>query len=60
VLDALHAALAAAGVERIFAEVRASNAPAIALYLDRGYREVGIRRAYYRDGEDARILACDL
>ena len=34
-------------------DVRASNAPAIALYSKLGFTAVGKRRAYYRDGEDA-------
>ena len=38
-------------------EVRASNEPAIALYTDMGFQEVGRRRNYYRNPkEDALIL----
>jgi ribosomal-protein-alanine N-acetyltransferase len=38
-------------------EVRRSNAPAIALYLSLGYREVGVRPRYYaEDGEDALVM----
>ena len=38
-------------------EVRASNVPAIALYTDLGFMEVGRRRNYYRNPkEDALIL----
>jgi ribosomal-protein-alanine N-acetyltransferase len=38
-------------------EVRASNEPAIALYSDLGFGEVGRRRNYYRNPkEDALIL----
>ncbi len=33
-------------------EVRASNAPAIALYASLGFARVGLRPAYYRDGPD--------
>ena len=38
-------------------EVRASNAPAIALYEALGFHQVGLRRNYYRNPkEDALIL----
>ena len=46
-----------AGVERFSLEVRASNAPAIALYEKLGYRQEGLRRGYYENPrEDALIL----
>jgi len=38
-------------------EVRKSNIPAINLYEKFGFRKVGIRRGYYRDGEDAILMA---
>lgn len=34
-------------------EVRTDNQPAIALYRQAGYRDIGIRHAYYEDGTDA-------
>ena len=38
-------------------EVRASNAPAIALYESLGFQQVGLRKNYYRKPkEDALIL----
>jgi ribosomal-protein-alanine N-acetyltransferase len=38
-------------------EVRASNAPAIALYESLGFRTEGVRKGYYEDnGEDALIM----
>ena len=38
-------------------EVRASNAPAIALYESLGFKQVGLRKNYYRNPrEDALIL----
>jgi len=45
------------GVESVFLEVRESNAPALGLYQEFGFREVGRRRGYYdHPREDARIL----
>lgn len=42
-------------------EVRAGNAPALAMYEAMGYRKVGVRRGYYADnGEDAYLLLADL
>lgn len=41
-------------------EVRASNAPAIALYEKLGFRQVGCRKDYYREPkEDALLLTRD-
>ncbi len=40
-------------------EVRASNGAAIALYRGRGFREVAVRKRYYRD-EDALVMLSDL
>ena len=46
--------------ESLTLEVRASNAPAIALYEKLGFRQVGRRPNYYRDPkEDALILRKD-
>ncbi len=48
-------------LEALFLEVRTSNAPALELYLRRGFEQVGVRQAYYRNPtEDARILRLDL
>jgi len=41
----------------VFLEVRASNDPARALYAEAGFVVVGRRPRYYRDGEDALVLA---
>ena len=41
---------------RVSLEVRASNTPAIKLYHSLGFVELGRRRKYYRDGEDALLL----
>ena len=41
-------------------EVRVGNAPARRLYEKLGFEEVGERRNYYRDGEDALIMTTPL
>ncbi|MEY8463268.1 ribosomal protein S18-alanine N-acetyltransferase [Streptococcus merionis] len=44
-------------IEPIFLEVRASNAPAIALYQKHKFQKVGCRRAYYHNPvEDALLM----
>jgi len=49
------------GCVRAFLEVRASNGPAIALYLRYGFTECGRRVKYYRDPvEDAVLLSLNL
>ena len=54
---ALERALAARGVATLALEVRASNAPAQALYASIGYEPVGRRKNYYfHPTEDALIL----
>ena len=40
----------------IHLEVRKSNFPAINLYLKFGFHELGTRKGYYADGEDAIIM----
>jgi [ribosomal protein S18]-alanine N-acetyltransferase len=37
-------------------EVRVSNQAAIALYQRLGFRESGVRKRYYEDGEDAMLM----
>lgn len=62
----LHALLQIArgrGAQRVFLEVRPSNAHAIALYHDEGFNEIGRRPRYYpaKDGrEDALVMAMEL
>lgn len=51
------AALARAGVGRIFLEVAADNTAARGLYSAAGFRPVGRRRDYYGPGRDALVLA---
>ena len=52
------------GAATVFLEVAADNAPAAALYRGFGFRQVGLRRNYYRRSQgrrvDARILALDI
>lgn len=53
----------APAVRGMFLEVRASNESAIALYEQRGFIEVGVRRNYYpaaKGREDAILMALDL
>ena len=47
-----------AGNRCLTLEVRASNAPAIAMYQKLGFEQVGLRKNYYRNPrEDAKILS---
>lgn len=55
-LDALEEAAQTAGAVRIFLEVSQANASARRLYDQAGYSEIGLRKAYYADGNDAHIL----
>lgn len=51
------------GASQMFLEVRLSNAAALALYRNRGFNEVGMRKNYYpgeNGREDALILATEL
>lgn len=62
-LEAVLEVAAIRQLNRVFLEVRASNAPAIALYRRAGFSQIGLRRAYYRNergSEDALVMACDL
>lgn len=52
-----------AGAGHIYLEVRPSNSGALALYQREGFRQVGLRKHYYRarhGAEDAVVLACSL
>lgn len=44
------------GIYEYTLEVRVSNEAAIGLYRSMGFREYGIRRGYYSDGEDAYLM----
>jgi ribosomal-protein-alanine N-acetyltransferase len=56
-LDHVLATAAGAGCQIASLEVRASNAPAIALYEHAGFKTVHVRGRYYQDdGEDALVM----
>ncbi|MDB4940569.1 MAG: Ribosomal-protein-S18p-alanine acetyltransferase [Labilithrix sp.] len=48
------------GIARILLEVRATNAPAIAMYRALGFTEFNVRARYYADGEDASEMSLSL
>ena len=43
-------------VKRITLEVRASNIKGINFYTKNGFKQVGVRKKYYKNGEDALLL----
>lgn len=55
-LETLEETAQAAGAARVFLEVSHANAAARRLYDQAGYSEIGLRKAYYADGNDAHIL----
>lgn len=55
VLAALIAHASRRGAERATLEVAVGNAAARGLYAGLGFRDAGLRRGYYRSGEDALI-----
>ena len=46
-------------LDKIFLEVRETNAPAINLYQKVGFNKVGKRKKYYFDGENAIVMAME-
>ena len=46
------------GVEKIFLEVRESNAVALALYEKQGFERMGVRKNYYKDPVEDAITMC--
>jgi ribosomal-protein-alanine N-acetyltransferase len=44
------------GCNELFLEVRESNLAAIALYDKIGFKVLGVRRSYYKDGENALVM----
>jgi N6-L-threonylcarbamoyladenine synthase/protein kinase Bud32 len=59
-LDALLAAAAGLGAQRVTLEVRSENAEAIGLYESVGLESVGVRPGYYGPGHSAVIMWGDL
>ena len=55
-LEALCARAAALNLAFLTLEVRASNAPAIALYRKHGFQAVGQRRNYYQKPDEDALL----
>ncbi len=54
-MEASDAFLREAGIADLYLEVRTSNVPARTLYEALGWQMQRVRKAYYRDGEDAAI-----
>ena len=52
--------MASSGVQRVTLEMRPSNDVAYQLYRKHGFEVVEYRRGYYRDGEDAWVMAVDM
>ena len=49
------------GMQTLILEVRSSNAPAIHIYEKYGFRQIGLRKAFYEHPqEDACIMSCQL
>jgi len=60
ILDDLLAEAKKRGAEKVFLEVRVSNAPAMLLYLKAGFVGLYVRSRYYADGEDAVVMKKEL
>jgi ribosomal-protein-alanine N-acetyltransferase len=63
-LDALAALCRARGARRLWLEVRRSNLRAQAIYLRRGFVQVGVRKGYYPapqgQREDALVMSLEI
>jgi len=55
-LDFLLNQLAEENVDSVTLEVRISNVAAISLYKKAGFKQVSVRKNYYKDGEDALLM----
>lgn len=60
IIDVLFEEARKKGAERMFLEVRVSNAPAQLLYLKNGFVGVYTRPRYYPNGEDAVVMKKEL
>ncbi len=59
-IEELKKCAAEKGAEKIFLEVRVSNAPAMAMYLKCGFKGCYARTRYYSDGEDCLVMKYSL
>jgi len=48
------------GAKKVFLEVRRGNTPAISLYQKLGFLQIGVRKKYYDDKEDALLMSLSL
>jgi len=49
------------GIKQAFLEVRRTNTPAINLYEQMKFTQIGVRKKYYKDtGEDALVYQCNV
>lgn len=48
------------GAKKVFLEVRVSNAPAMRMYLNYGFKGVYARTRYYSNGEDCIVMTKEL
>lgn len=60
ILNALTDDAARRGAEKMFLEVRVSNAVAMKLYLSCGFKGIYARTRYYADGEDCLVMVKEL
>ena len=60
ILEACEAEWTRMGIRTLLLEVRVSNLPARRLYEAAGWKPQGLRKAYYKDGEDAALYGRQL
>lgn len=59
-LEAMLSASKEAGKRRVLLELRQDNVKGLSLYSSFSFKEIGIRKKYYSDGEDAIVMDLDL